>query len=106
VVPHKRRPIFRGTPAGDEDVDCGVVTPAGEASMAARLLELHAGISAILERFRPDVAARSSRPSKVHYAFEKEDTDWILVALRPRTDQDLAATRRPDKSWVVRLRGP
>jgi len=38
-------------------VDCGVVTSAGEASLAARLLELHAGISAILERHRPDVAA-------------------------------------------------
>ena len=38
-------------------VDCGVVTTVQSGSLAERLLELHAGISAIIERMGPTVAA-------------------------------------------------
>jgi crossover junction endodeoxyribonuclease RuvC len=38
-------------------VDCGVVTTAQERDLAGRLVELHDGIAAILDRLSPDVAA-------------------------------------------------
>jgi crossover junction endodeoxyribonuclease RuvC len=38
-------------------LDCGVVTTAQERTLADRLVELHDGIAAILERWSPQVAA-------------------------------------------------
>jgi crossover junction endodeoxyribonuclease RuvC len=38
-------------------VDCGVVTTAQERGLAERLVELHDGIAAILDRLSPEVAA-------------------------------------------------
>jgi crossover junction endodeoxyribonuclease RuvC len=38
-------------------IDCGVVTTAQERGLADRLVELHDGIAAILDRLSPDVAA-------------------------------------------------
>ena len=38
-------------------VECGVVTSNSEMALAERLVALHEGISNVIERFRPDVAA-------------------------------------------------
>ena len=38
-------------------IECGVVTSDSEMSLADRLVALHEGLSAVIERLRPEVAA-------------------------------------------------